>query len=145
MQGLSSPTRVSEECAYTLTATDYKSPPIINNAGIDYIVRRLCPTECARLQGFPDWWCADLETDTPTLGEIERWREIFTEYGAAIGKNIKRKTDKQIIKWLNYAILYPPARSKRRGAPHRSPRAYIPPSRCKDSSATLLSACRFFS
>ena len=22
-----------------------------------YIVRRLTPTECARLQGFPDWWC----------------------------------------------------------------------------------------
>lgn len=25
-----------------------------------YIVRRLTPTECARLQGFPDWWCADI-------------------------------------------------------------------------------------
>lgn len=24
------------------------------------IVRRLTPTECARLQGFPDWWCADI-------------------------------------------------------------------------------------
>lgn len=23
---------------------------------IRYIVRRLTPTECARLQGFPDWW-----------------------------------------------------------------------------------------
>lgn len=68
--------------------------------GIDYIVRRLCPTECARLQGFPDWWCADLGTDNPTSDEIERWREIFTEYGAAIGKDIKRKTDRQIIKWL---------------------------------------------
>ena len=22
-----------------------------------YVVRRLTPTECARLQGFPDWWC----------------------------------------------------------------------------------------
>lgn len=22
-----------------------------------YILRRLTPTECARLQGFPDWWC----------------------------------------------------------------------------------------
>lgn len=22
-----------------------------------YIVRRLTPTECCRLQGFPDWWC----------------------------------------------------------------------------------------
>jgi len=25
-----------------------------------YIVRRLTPTECARLQGFPDWWCEGL-------------------------------------------------------------------------------------
>jgi DNA (cytosine-5)-methyltransferase 1 len=31
---------------------------------IDYTVRRLTPTECARLQGFPDWWCSDLGTDT---------------------------------------------------------------------------------
>ena len=27
----------------------------------EYIVRRLTPTECARLQGFPDWWDADVE------------------------------------------------------------------------------------
>ena len=25
-----------------------------------YIVRRLTPTECARLQGFPDWWTDDI-------------------------------------------------------------------------------------
>lgn len=25
-----------------------------------YIVRRLTPTECARLQGMPDWWCEGL-------------------------------------------------------------------------------------
>lgn len=25
--------------------------------GRRYILRRLTPTECARLQGFPDWWC----------------------------------------------------------------------------------------
>ena len=25
-----------------------------------YIVRRLTPIECARLQGFPDWWCEGL-------------------------------------------------------------------------------------
>ena len=22
-----------------------------------YVLRRLTPMECARLQGFPDWWC----------------------------------------------------------------------------------------
>ena len=26
-----------------------------------YTIRRLTPTECARLQGFPDWWDADVE------------------------------------------------------------------------------------
>ena len=25
--------------------------------GKKYVLRRLTPTECARLQGFPDWWC----------------------------------------------------------------------------------------
>lgn len=26
-----------------------------------YIVRRLTPLECCRLQGFPDWWCDGVE------------------------------------------------------------------------------------
>lgn len=32
-----------------------------NSVESDYVVRRLTPTECARLQGFPDDWCADVE------------------------------------------------------------------------------------
>lgn len=27
----------------------------------DYLIRRLTPTECARLQGFPDWWTDGVE------------------------------------------------------------------------------------
>ena len=27
------------------------------NSKRKYVLRRLTPTECARLQGFPDWWC----------------------------------------------------------------------------------------
>ena len=27
-----------------------------NQTGRKYVLRRLTPTECARLQGFPDWW-----------------------------------------------------------------------------------------
>jgi DNA (cytosine-5)-methyltransferase 1 len=26
------------------------------NGDRKYVLRRLTPTECARLQGFPDWW-----------------------------------------------------------------------------------------
>lgn len=93
-------TCISEEVANTLTATDYKDPPIVNDFDVDYIVRRLAPNECARLQGFPDWWCAGLGTDEPSDEDIERWRRIFEENRAAVGKVSKPKTDKQIVKWL---------------------------------------------
>lgn len=31
-----------------------------NTTGKKYVLRRLTPMECARLQGFPDWWCDGL-------------------------------------------------------------------------------------
>lgn len=65
-----------------------------------YIVRRLTPTECARLQGFPDWWCSGLGTENPTTDDIKKWKKIFSDYNKAIGRTIKEKTDNQIIKWL---------------------------------------------
>ena len=50
------------ECgvASALKNRDYKDfTDIIQEKTVDkkYILRRLTPTECARLQGFPDWWC----------------------------------------------------------------------------------------
>jgi len=94
-------TEVNEECANTLVATDYKDPPIVNDeTEMDYIVRRLTPTECARLQGFPDWWCDGLAIPEPTETEIVRWREIFVVHAKAVGNTVKVKTDAQIRKWL---------------------------------------------
>lgn len=65
-----------------------------------YSVRRLTPTECARLQGFPDWWCSGLETDEPTEKEISFWREVFETHRRIMGKSSKSKTDTQLLKWL---------------------------------------------
>ena len=65
-----------------------------------YIVRRLTPLECCRLQGFPDWWCSNLETENPTKSDIEFWREVFETHRTVISGTSKPKTDKQIIKWL---------------------------------------------
>lgn len=94
-------TEANEECANTLVATDYKDPPIVNDGDeIDYIVRRLTPTECARLQGFPDWWCDDLGIPDPTDEDIAKWREVFETHAKAIGKTTKPKSDAQIRKWL---------------------------------------------
>ena len=91
-------TSAEEEMANTLVATDYKDPPIVNEPR--YIVRRLTPTECARLQGFPDWWCDELGTENPTDEDISIWREIFKTHTDALGKKTKPKTDNQIRKWL---------------------------------------------
>ena len=94
-------TEANEECANTLVATDYKDPPIVNDGDeVDYIVRRLTPTECARLQGFPDWWCDDLGIPDPTDKDIAKWREVFETHAKAIGKTTKPKSDAQIRKWL---------------------------------------------
>lgn len=63
-----------------------------------YTVRRLTPTECARLQGFPDNWCADLGTEKPSDEEMYFWHKVFKTYSEVTG--CKMKSDKQVAKWL---------------------------------------------
>ncbi len=94
-------TRAEKEVANTLVATDYKDPPIINDSvETKYIVRRLTPKECARLQGFPTSWCENLETENPSEEDIAFWSEVFETHRLAMGKNTKPKTRSQIVKWL---------------------------------------------
>lgn len=91
-------TSAEENLAGTLVASDYKDPPIVNEP--QYIVRRLTPTECARLQGFPDWWCSDLGTKIPSEEELDFWEDVFETHRKISGKSTKPKTRKQIFKWL---------------------------------------------
>ena len=93
-------TQMLKEQSPTLMARDYKDPPVVNETEPEYIVRRLTPTECARLQGFPDWWCAGLGTDEPTEDEIEFWTEVFETHRSVMGKSSRPKSRNQIIKWL---------------------------------------------
>ena len=95
-------TNAEKELANTLVATDYKDPPMINDTddSAEYIVRRLTPTECARLQGFPDSWCKNLETENPTDEDIAFWKDVFETHRKAVGTSKKPKSDKQIVKWL---------------------------------------------
>jgi DNA (cytosine-5)-methyltransferase 1 len=116
-------TQVTEEKTPTLMARDYKDPPLVAKAadpsgfnGQDvyndhqvldppneepnYIVRRLTPTECARLQGFPDWWCENLNTEDPTAEEVAFWSDVFETHRKIVTGASKPKTEKQIRKWL---------------------------------------------
>jgi len=65
-----------------------------------YTVRRLTPFECLKLQGFPSFWCSDLETENPTDVDISFWADVFETHRKIIGTSSKPKSIKQIIKWL---------------------------------------------
>lgn len=90
--------QVEKNQSPVIMARDYKDPNVVCPAG-EYAVRRLTPTECARLQGFPDQWCADLAAEAPSEDELAFWREVWDTYSRVTGGG--RRTDKQILKWLH--------------------------------------------
>ncbi|MCD8013325.1 MAG: DNA cytosine methyltransferase [Lachnospiraceae bacterium] len=94
---------VSEEKAPTLMARDYKDPTTVApvpKPETHYTVRRLTPTECARLQGFPDWWCHDLGNPNPTAEEVAFWMDVWETHRKVVSHASKPKTEKQVRKWL---------------------------------------------
>ena len=96
-------TQALKEKAPTLMARDYKDPPVVNDKSMQepyYIVRRLTPTECAKLQGFPSWWCSGLGVEDPTEEELAFWAEVWETHRKVMGTSKKPKTEKQIRKWL---------------------------------------------
>lgn len=66
-----------------------------------YIVCKLTPTECARLQGFADRW-GDVDTKT-FLTDVEYpfWLEVRKTYDAINGREPKDYTRKQMLTWYN--------------------------------------------
>ena len=94
--------KVEENVSPTLMARDYKDPTTIAPVpqDISYTVRRLTPIECARLQGFPDWWCSDLGTANLTDEELAFWQDVFETHRRLVTHAKKPKTEKQIRKWL---------------------------------------------
>ena len=92
-----------ENTANTLAARDYKQPQAVSypEDGMRYIVRRLTPTECARLQGFPDKWGHPDHKDTFTKEEYEFWLDVRKTDDAIKGRATKNYTKDQMIKWYN--------------------------------------------
>ena len=84
-----------EELQPTLVA---KGPGAVQSG---YTVRRLTPTECARLQGFPDWWCDGLATTDPTEADLAFWTDVWDTHRRIVSPGTKPKTENQIRKWLS--------------------------------------------
>lgn len=81
--------------------------PTCNQGGVAVVegtdIRRLTPTECARLQGFPDWWTDDLAIDDPSKDELDFWVGVHTTWDKARGLK-KTKTPSQVVRWLKNPV-----------------------------------------
>lgn len=88
------------ETSSTLSARDYKdaSDLICTKTDNKYIVRRLTPLECSRLQGLQDDWCVAPPQETVSDEDLAFWKPFWDEWMQINGK--KPKTENQITKWL---------------------------------------------
>ena len=68
---------------------------------VNYIVRRLTPTECARLQGFPDKWGHPDKKEDFTEEEYKFWLEVRNTYAKINGKPEKEYTKAQMLTWYS--------------------------------------------
>ena len=72
---------------------------IVEGEKARYIVRRLTPTECARLQGFADRW-GNVDTKTEFSDEEYMfWLKVRNAHAAINGKKTKEYTKAQMLAW----------------------------------------------
>ena len=90
------------EVASGLKARDYKdATDLVVYDPPQYIVRRLTPTECARLQGFPDDWGHPVRKEELTEQEYAFWLNVRNTHAAINGKAVKEYTKDQMLAWYN--------------------------------------------
>ena len=92
-----------EEVAPTLLARQYKDPHLVSypENAVQYIVRRITPTECARLQGFQDDWGHPDYKEDFTDEEYRFWMNVRNTHATINGKPQKDYTKDQILTWYN--------------------------------------------
>ncbi len=85
--------------AYTDMFVVGKEKPVA--VPVHYIVRRLTPTECARLQGFPDTWGHPDKKENFTDEEYKFWLELRNAYAKINNKAVKDYTKTQMLAWYS--------------------------------------------
>ena len=98
-----------EECGKTLTNGTCPghhdgvvvTRPVHSTKECRYIVRRLTPTECARLQGFPDKWGHTEHKTELTDDEYRFWLEVRKTHEVINGRAVKDYNEKQMLAWYN--------------------------------------------
>lgn len=94
---------ISEEQSTTLVARGPNAVCCENKIddSAKYIVRRLTPLECNRLQGFPDYWGEIDYKENLTDEEYRFWHDVRNTYASINNKQVKNYTKEQMLKWYN--------------------------------------------
>lgn len=77
------------------SAQDEERPPR------KYIIRRLTPLECCRLQGFPDGWGIPDHKDRLSNEELEFWQGVRDTCASIAWKPPKKYSAKSLTRWYN--------------------------------------------
>lgn len=96
--------RVTDYSAVVLQSAGFldRAPKDVYSIGIEWIVRRLTPLECERLQGYPDRWTVIRKIEDMTEEEYEFFKGVFLLDKKIRGKVVKNIPNKrQILKWYN--------------------------------------------
>lgn len=100
---------LDEEKTHTLQAKDsggqsLNCTPSVLTSGRPprkYIIRRLTPLECCRLQGFPDGWGVPDHKATLSDEELAFWQGVRDTCAAISGKQPKKYSAEALTKWYN--------------------------------------------
>lgn len=97
--------QTADGVARTLAASTHGAAPHLTKTVIkmdnQYIVRRLTPTECCRLQGFPDGWGEIDPKEDFTDEEYRFWLDVRNTHAAINGKKTGNYTKDQMLTWYN--------------------------------------------
>lgn len=86
-------------CAANTAAVAYET-----DEGI--VIRRFTPTECARLQGFPDNWGEIEPKESFTDNEFTFWLDVRNTHAAINGRTQRAYTREAMLKWYNKLRSY---------------------------------------
>ena len=95
------PTIVGDHNRRVTDYTTVVTEPVYCKQPTRYIVRRLTPTECARLQGFLDEWGHPDHKENLTNDEYAFWMGVRNTHAAINGKAEKQYTREQMLRWYN--------------------------------------------
>lgn len=97
-----------ENAQYSMNVGEEKAPTLVEAgpcavaAPAAYLVRRLTPGECCRLQGFPDGWGVPKHKDAMDDCEAAYWEDVRRTYAEIAGKTYKPfATRAALVKWYN--------------------------------------------